>query len=48
MLSVYYNDKDSFCGQWLRALVAARHLPVGYVDERSWGTRRSTGCLGDR
>ena len=32
---VYYNEWDPYCAQWLRNLIAAGHLPLGYVDERS-------------
>jgi len=33
-MSVYYNDNDPFCAAWLRAAIAAGHLPAGDVDER--------------
>jgi DNA (cytosine-5)-methyltransferase 1 len=33
-MSVYYNDNDANCCQWLRNLIAAGHLPKGDVDER--------------
>lgn len=33
-MSVYYNDNDPYCAQWLRNLIAAGHLPAGEVDER--------------
>lgn len=33
-MSVYYNEIDPFCAQWLRNLIAAGHLPAGHVDER--------------
>lgn len=31
----YYNEIDPFAAQWLRNLIAAGHIPVGDVDERS-------------
>ena len=31
----YYNENDPYAAQWLRNLIAAGHLPNGYVDERS-------------
>ena len=31
----YYNENDPYAVQWLRNLIAAGHLPNGYVDERS-------------
>ena len=34
MCSVYYNDNDPYCAEWLRSLIAARHLPLGEVDVR--------------
>lgn len=35
MESVYYNDNDAYCCQWLRNLIDAGELPDGNVDERS-------------
>ena len=32
--SVYYNDVDPFCAQWIKNLIKAGHLPVGTVDEQ--------------
>ncbi len=34
-MDVYYNDSDPAACAWLRALIAAGHLPAGEVDERS-------------
>ena len=34
-MAVYYNDSDPAACAWLRALIAAGHLPAGEVDERS-------------
>ncbi len=31
----YYNEIDPFAAEWLLALIAARELPMGYVDTRS-------------
>lgn len=31
----YYNDNDPKCAAWLRALIAAKLIPEGEVDERS-------------
>lgn len=33
--SAYYNEIDPFAAQWLRNLIAARHIAPGEVDERS-------------
>ena len=35
MRPAYYNEIDPFAASWLRALIAAGHLPPGDVDERS-------------
>ena len=32
---VYYNELDPYAVEWLRALIAAGHLPAGDVDDRS-------------
>src|SRR5262245_45351114 len=32
---VYYNEIDPFCAKWLRNLIAAGHIALGDVDERS-------------
>jgi DNA (cytosine-5)-methyltransferase 1 len=32
---VYYNERDSFCCDWLRNLIRAKLLPEGDIDERS-------------
>lgn len=34
-MTVYYNENNPFCAQWLRNLIAAGHLPAGDVDDRS-------------
>lgn len=34
-MTAYYNEKNQFCAQWLRNLIAAGQLPAGDVDERS-------------
>jgi site-specific DNA-cytosine methylase len=34
MSRAYYNEIDPYCAQWLRNLIAVRHLPPGEVDER--------------
>lgn len=34
-MSVYYNENDPFCAQWLRNLISAGHIAPGEVDERS-------------
>lgn len=34
-MSAYYNEIDPYAAQWLRNLIAAGHLPLGDVDERS-------------
>lgn len=34
-MPAYYNEIDPFAAQWLRNLMAAGHIPVGDVDERS-------------
>ena len=31
----YYNELDPYAAQWLRNLIAARHIAPGVVDERS-------------
>jgi DNA (cytosine-5)-methyltransferase 1 len=35
MMGAYYNENDPFCAQWLRNLIADRHIAPGEVDERS-------------
>ena len=34
MTSIYYNDNDPYCAEWLANLIAAGHLPAGEVDQR--------------
>src|SRR5262245_26122397 len=34
-MSAYYNENDPYAAQWLRNLIAAGHIAVGDVDERS-------------
>jgi len=34
-MSAYYNENDSYAAQWLRNLIAAGHIALGEVDERS-------------
>ena len=34
-MSAYYNENDAFCAQWLRNLIAASHIALGDVDDRS-------------
>jgi hypothetical protein len=34
-MTAYYNENEKYAAQWLRNLIAAGHLPVGDVDERS-------------
>lgn len=31
----YYNEFDPYAAQWIRNLIAAKHIPKGHVDERS-------------
>ena len=33
-MTAYYNEWDAYPAEWLRRLIAAGHLPDGYVDER--------------
>ena len=35
IVSVYYNENDPYAALWLLRLMAAGHLPHGYVDQRS-------------
>jgi DNA (cytosine-5)-methyltransferase 1 len=35
MTSVYYNEIDPYCAQWLRNLMDAGHIPAGDIDTRS-------------
>ena len=35
MMMNYYNEFDPYAAQWLRNLIAAGHIPGGYVDSRS-------------
>lgn len=30
-MAAYYNEKNPFCAQWLRNLIAAGHLPAATV-----------------
>ena len=34
-MTAYYNENDPFAAQWLRNLIAAGHIAVGDVDDRS-------------
>lgn len=34
MKRAYYNERDPYCAQWLRNLIAAGHIAAGDVDER--------------
>lgn len=34
-MSVYYNEIDSYCAEWLRNLMREKLIPEGDVDERS-------------
>src|SRR3990172_12660733 len=34
-MTAYYNENDPYAAQWLRNLIAARHIASGEVDERS-------------
>lgn len=34
-MSAYYNEINPYAAQWLRNLMAAGHIPDGYVDNRS-------------
>lgn len=33
-MTVYYNDNDPFCVEWLKLLVRHKHIPFGEVDGR--------------
>jgi len=35
LVTAYYNEIDPFAAAWLRNLIAAGHIPLGEVDERS-------------
>jgi len=47
-MPAYYNEHDPFAAAWLRALIAAGHLPAGDVDERSIADVRSDDLVGYR
>jgi DNA (cytosine-5)-methyltransferase 1 len=34
-LTIYYNENDPFCVEWLKNLIAAKLIPTGDVDARS-------------
>ncbi|MGJ7413111.1 DNA cytosine methyltransferase, partial [Morganella morganii] len=34
-MAAFYNENDPFAAQWLRNLIAAGHIALGVVDERS-------------
>jgi DNA (cytosine-5)-methyltransferase 1 len=34
-MTAYYNEIDAYAAQWLRNLIAAKHIAAGEVDERS-------------
>ena len=34
MALAYYNENDPYAAQWLRNLIAAEHIAMGFVDER--------------
>ena len=34
-MAAYYNEIDAYAAQWLRNLIAAKHIAAGEVDERS-------------
>lgn len=45
-MRVYYNEWEPFAAAWLRALIAAGHLPPGDVDERSITEVRASDFAG--
>lgn len=45
-MKVYYNEWEPFAAAWLRALIAAGHLPSGDVDERSITEVRASDLAG--
>lgn len=47
-MTAYYNEIDPFAAAWLRELIAAGHIALGDVDERSIDDVRSTDLVGYR